>query len=598
MGSSLGLDGNTKQFILENHEVGKSLILKADDIVSSGIHRHLEGGIFENSSFGMPAVRFKRDNQERAGLGVNSVGLQTFMDSVGRGILVTSSGTVSIGASLEEDGTGLSVAPTHTLNIHGGAGLKISSKATANAGYDYGRGCLYLGDKGALEFNELEWGGTYYTMLKTKTDRWSWHDDEDNFLGTLFGMKHTDDKRTRFILGSYASSPASVKVHNPTDSTTLSYDADGDSTIHFTNHFTGDASTTTGYIKGSYLGLRGTLDQAAWGNDLWIENKEASSDIHIIAPDEVRISGILDASVTPTSVARLRVNEANVEIKSALRITDATHGSQDITIDENPQFIKTIAVAGNRVQMEPTAPTPPKNFRIYDLGPNPSMHEPTSYVTFKWNWEDLEGAHDGGADFLTTAGGPQTDPGGSPSTISGMYMYFTHASSGRKYKIENCSFSSAGVSTYTLGTELSTGLQYPQSGDTANATDPARIIDNADKYVFKSIEYEDSYGNSNLLIDQVNELTEDFVLQPNYRVKLDLGKQYYVSLRAYNGFNRTDEITMLSGSYDPDQAGPQSAVAYASNFANQLPNLTPLSALDDHLALEATAFGFNATIAG
>jgi hypothetical protein len=55
---------------------------------------------------------------------------------------------------------------------------------------------------------------------------------------------------------------------------------------------------------------------------------------------------------------------------------------------------------------------------------------------------------------------------------------------------------------------------------------------------------------------------------------------------------------MLSGSYDPDQAGPQSAVAYASNFANQLPNLTPLSALDDHLALEATAFGFNATIAG
>ena len=320
--------------------------------------------------------------------------------------------------------------------------------------------------------------------------------------------------------------------------------------------------------------------------------------MHLISDHEVRVSGILNARVTKDSVAGLKVNSANVEIENVLRLTDDSYGSHDITIEQNPQFENVLAVGGKRLLLEPDPPTEPKNLRIFDINPNPNSQSTESYVQFKWNWSDLEGSHDGGSDFLTTAGGPQTDPGGSPSTISGMYMYFTKSSSGRKYRIEGYSFSSAGISTYVLGKEKSTGLTYPQSGDDANSVDPARIIDNADKYVWKSVEDFSSGGNNTLMVDQVNDLTPEFVDNPSYRAKLELGKRYYITLMAFAGLSKTEEVVMLSGTYDPDQAGPQTAVNYSVNFENKLPNLTELSPTSGHVALEATAHGFNVSIAG
>ena len=53
-----------------------------------------------------------------------------------------------------------------------------------------------------------------------------------------------------------------MKIHNSNDSTTLSYNEKGDSTIQFTNHFTGDATASQSYMKGSYLGIRGTTSQS------------------------------------------------------------------------------------------------------------------------------------------------------------------------------------------------------------------------------------------------------------------------------------------------------------------------------------------------
>tara|TARA_Y100001963_G_scaffold149777_1_gene229802 strand:+ start:5078 stop:6229 length:1152 start_codon:yes stop_codon:yes gene_type:complete len=376
------------------------------------------------------------------------------------------------------------------------------------------------------------------------------------------------------------------------------FDTMGDSVLHFSNRATNTGNSPIGYSSGSIIGIKGSKNLSSWNKDLFIENIESNSDIHLVAPSEVRVSGILNAKVTKGSAAGLKVNSANVEIENVLRLTDSSYGSHDITIEQNPQFEKVLAVGGKRLLLEPDPPTEPKNLRIWDISPNPNSQATESYVQFKWNWADVEGSNSGGSNFLSTAGGPQTDPGGSPSTISGMYMYFTKSSSGRKYKIEGYTFSSAGVATYALGKEKTTGLSYPQTGDDATSVDPARIIDNADKYVFKSVEDFSSGGNTTLTVDQVNELTPEFVDNPNYRVKLELGKKYYITLMAFAGLSKTQEVVMLSGTYDPDQAGSQSAVNYTTNFENKLPNLTELSPTSNHLALEATAFGFNATIAG
>ncbi len=445
--------------------------------------------------------------------------------------------------------------------------------------------------------------GTYSSDLASYADSHRWYADADltanSALPWMTLAKWNGGSNQIFLqLGKYLASPAKLQLHNDYDLSdgTSPFDYYGDNMIQFTNHATGQPNSPMQYGSGSIIGLKGSKNVSAWNKDLFIENIETNSDIHLVAPSEVRVSGILNAKVTKNATSGLKVNSANVEVDNVLRITDDSYGSHDITIEQNPQFENVLAVGGKRLLLEPDPPTSPHNVRIYDISPNSNTQSTESYVQLKWNWDDLEGSNSGGSNFTTNKGGPQTNPGGSPSTISGMYMYFTKSSSGRKYKIEGFSYSSAGVGTYSLGKEKSTGLQYPQSGDTADATDPARIIDNADKYVFKSVE--DQGGNSNLLVDQVNELPAEFVDSPSYRVKLELGKRYYLGFTAFAGLSKTDEVIMPSGSYDPDQAGSQSAVNYTNNFENKLPNLTEYGTTADHLALEATAFGFNVSIAG
>ena len=167
--------------------------------------------------------------------------------------------------------------------------------------------------------------------------------------------------------------------------------------------------------------------------------------------------------------------------------------------------------------------------------------------------------------------------------IVGKQFYFPNT--GNRYPIV----------AYDTGSRLVTISGNFLAGDATSSSNGGRVLDsNATGYKVKFTRYDGT--NSDMNNQQyIVELDTSYVTDPSFMSKVELNKQWFMAIRGTNPDNQTDEVTMSSGVYDPDHApGGQALTAYASPFTNQLPNISAAGSL----ALDGTAFGFNATIGG
>lgn len=226
-------------------------------------------------------------------------------------------------------------------------------------------------------------------------------------------------------------------------------------------------------------------------------------------------------------------------------------------------------------------PTDPFNLRVYDIDPTSNPNERASMVEIRWNYDDLSGSTVTGATSFTfseTTFNNETVDLGANDPV-GKYLYFP--SSGNSYEITSYTYSS---SEYTV--QIDGNLA---TADTVSIDNPARIIDkdiSGYNLVIKNP------NNGQAIIQQLN---ESFITKPSYRVKLELGSTWNITLQATDLGYQGSVITMPSGSYDPDHSvGGQSSIDYDSNFENKLPNISPSGTL----SLKADAQGFQLSIGG
>lgn len=91
------------------------------------------------------------------------------------------------------------------------------------------------------------------------------------------------------------------------------------------------------------------------------------------------------------------------------------------------------------------------------------------------------------------------------------------------------------------------------------------------------------------------DLTTDFVANPYYTQKLELGRDWYVTIQAQNNNYLSSVVTMAAGSYDPDhQSGGQAVVNYGSPFSMSLPSLEE----NGSVTLTADKQGFSVGVSG
>ena len=128
------------------------------------------------------------------------------------------------------------------------------------------------------------------------------------------------------------------------------------------------------------------------------------------------------------------------------------------------------------------------------------------------------------------------------------------------------------------------------SADLLDATHQGKIVD---RYASG---YKLRFTDSSTPEDKFTEILDDeYVDNPSYKYKVELGRTLYMELRARNNDLDTTYVMMEAGSYDPDHAaGGQSAVPYASPYVHTLPNLQSTGSL----TLTPNDFGFDVVIGG
>lgn len=107
---------------MQNYESGKSIQFIADEIISSGIHRHLESAVVYNGSATAPALQIRNNNQDIRG-GLMSLskdgdsGFTSVTNNKAQGWFVSSSGSVSLGAGADVNGSGTTPKPRYTVDV-------------------------------------------------------------------------------------------------------------------------------------------------------------------------------------------------------------------------------------------------------------------------------------------------------------------------------------------------------------------------------------------------------------------------------------------------------------------------------------------------
>tara|TARA_Y100000593_G_scaffold93334_1_gene187862 strand:- start:8918 stop:10564 length:1647 start_codon:yes stop_codon:yes gene_type:complete len=122
LGSTIGLDENSKTLKIRNYEASQPIVLMADDIVSSGIHRHLNGVAAYSGSAQSPAIQLRSGNQDIVGGFMNitregDLGFASVTSSKCQGFFVSSSGSVSLGAGTDINGAGTIPKPRYTVDV-------------------------------------------------------------------------------------------------------------------------------------------------------------------------------------------------------------------------------------------------------------------------------------------------------------------------------------------------------------------------------------------------------------------------------------------------------------------------------------------------
>lgn len=239
-------------------------------------------------------------------------------------------------------------------------------------------------------------------------------------------------------------------------------------------------------------------------------------------------------------------------------------------------------VGGKPVLVSPGNQTTPSNLRIWDINPTKTKDEEYSYVTFRWNFDNLQA----GVVNTTTCEVDVESFDGEDIALSegncvGKEIYFT--SSGNSYTITGVSGPSAGKYTLTIQGSLSSGA------DVTSQASPARIID---KYV---TEYRFTIRNIENGFTRTRLLDKNFVKHPEFTEKLELGEVWTVSIQGGNVAEMGPIVSMPSGSFQPDKiGGHQDVINYSSNFLNQLPPITP----EGSMTMRPDGQGFELSVSG
>lgn len=237
-------------------------------------------------------------------------------------------------------------------------------------------------------------------------------------------------------------------------------------------------------------------------------------------------------------------------------------------------------VSGQPVVLSKGQMTNTKNLRIYDINPTVNRQEPRSYVQFRWNYQALDLSIDSTIQATvqdTNFENETVDLSGGD--VVGKQLYFTATQN--KYEITGVT-SVSGAFEVTIDGDLS-----PESA--TDASNPARIVDsNVDQYAFKIKDPNSGYS-------YIRYLDSSYIDNPQYSEKLELGREWNVTIQPLNRGRQGTIHAMPSGSYDPDHSGGgQTSVTYGSTFTNELPDIAPAGSIN----LEADGQGFLLNISG
>jgi hypothetical protein len=229
-------------------------------------------------------------------------------------------------------------------------------------------------------------------------------------------------------------------------------------------------------------------------------------------------------------------------------------------------------------------PTTLTNFRLYDVYPTSNKEEQAGFISLKWNY-----------DALSFVAGQAPSVGGNTVKLT----HFTMSSNdllltdGKTLYLEETSNSYKITNIVDNGTdiEITVGTTFTQSDQDSAST--ARIVDRySDGYVLKCIELDTNTSQPTGYVETYM-LDSEFVTNPNYIVKLNLGKRWYFELKGKNSYLETSFERMAAGTYDPDHDG-SGFVSYSQNYLHELPNITTAAGI----SLTSSVFGFNIEIVG
>lgn len=294
--------------------------------------------------------------------------------------------------------------------------------------------------------------------------------------------------------------------------------------------------------------------------------------------------------------------ELNILGSTLKNVVDRQHVQNSDTGTTSSTYKIGVGVLGPNLEgvdvlMQVSEPENPLNFRIYDINPTHANKQVgRCRVTFKWGWEYLSGSHfviDGANTIRVTsvkAGSDALDVGAND--LVGCNLYSPNFQSvNQRYLIEGNEATDGG------NTVISLESAYNDESMAENGN----VVINGDKLEFSivpNIESEEKNWRSSIVL-----LSDHYVVNQTYSVDLDMYDEkgiakYTPKIRAWSGFESSDWVPMLPGTYDPDhQGGGQAEVKYTVPFSCQLPFLDEVTA-PGSITLVATLSGFSITVGG
>lgn len=274
-------------------------------------------------------------------------------------------------------------------------------------------------------------------------------------------------------------------------------------------------------------------DRPSTGDNAFNQDIEFSTELTF---NKITASTDGEGVVAPKGISMLEGFEKSTNLEG----TSAANFYVDVGSADNP--------GGRNLIISDGALTSPSNIRVSSINSTKDKDEHYSLVTFRWNWNNLQGTISGTSVTL----GSNTyegDPINLTGDVVGKNLYFT--SSNNSYKIIERSGN-------TLTLEEST-----VSGDTVSNSNPMRIIDrNVKQYIFTI---------RDIVTDEVEVfmLNDEFVKNPGIARRIPLEETYQVSLQALN-------------------QGGSSNTTSSGNFENRLEDINE----DGTMELSSDAQGF------